>query len=505
MIQKIKYLTLLLIAVMLTTSCEKWLDLKPEDGIIRQNFWKTKEDVKSAVVGCYSSLFATTQTLFIWGEIRGDMLSPTIKTTTEQMDIINGNILSSNSITSWRVIYKTINYCNTVIDFAPQVLVSDKTFKESDLNSYLAEVHALRGLMYFNLLRSFGEVPLQLKSTSSDANLEQLEKSSQQEVWDQIVLDLTFAEKYAPTTYGIREQDKGRITRYTVNAIQADVYLWMEKYTECIDACNKVIGSGQFGLIAGKVPGDNITDSIINSQWFNTVFYEGNSNESIFEFQYDNQVMNPFYSFFISTSRQFMGSPLVMDEIYTVDPLDDTNKDIRGDFSSIRSSDGMIWKFAGTNNTSPGTPRTSTSSYAHWFVYRYSDILLMKAEALAWSGGGAEALALVKVIRSRANALIGTAKSPDPNSSIEVSDYIMEERAREFAFEGKRWYDILRNAKRNNYEHIQYLLDIVTKAAPADRQQSILNKYKDVRSHYLPINLYELQTDKNLVQNPFYQ
>lgn len=505
MIKKSKYLALFLFAVILTTSCEKWLDLKPQDGIIRQNFWKTKEDVKAAVIGCYSSLFATTQTLFIWGEIRGDMISPTIKSSAEQLNIINGNISSSNSITSWRVLYKTINYCNTVIDFAPAVLASDKTFKEADLNSYLAEAYALRALMYFNLLRSFGEVPLQLKSTSSDASLEQLVKSTQQEVWDQIVSDLTFAEQNAVTTYGIREQDKGRITRYTVNAIQADVYLWMEKYTECIDACNKVIGSGQFGLIAGKVLGDNGIDSIINSQWYNTVFYLGNSNESIFEFQYDNQILNPFYSFFISTSRQFMGSPLVMDEIYTVDPLDDTNKDIRGDFSSIRSSDGMIWKFAGTNNTSPGTPRTATSSYAHWFVYRYSDILLMKAEALAWSGGGAEALALVKVMRNRANALAGTAKSPDPNSPIEVSDYIMEERAREFAFEGKRWYDILRNSKRNNYAHIQYMLDIVTKIAPGDRQQYILNKYKDVRSHYLPINLYELQTDKNLEQNPFYQ
>ena len=503
MIKKSKYLALFLFAVILTTSCEKWLDLKPQDGIIKQNFWKTKEDVKAAVIGCYSSLFATTPKLFIWGEIRGDMISPTIKTSREQIDIINGNISSSNSITSWREFYKTINYCNTVIDFAPAVLVSDKTFKEADLNSYLAEAYALRGLMYFDLLKAFGEVPLQLKATSSDASLEQLVKSTQQEVWDQIVSDLTFAEQNAVTTYGIRQQDKGRITRYTVNAIQADVYLWMEKYTECIDACNKVIGSGQFGLIAGKVPGDNLTDSVVNSQWFNTVFYLGNSNESIFEYQYDAQILNPFYSMLISSSKQFIGSTIVMDEIYTVDPLDDKNKDIRGDFGSIRASDGAIWKFAGSDNAKD--LRTQTSSYAHWFVYRYSDILLMKAEALAWSGGGAEALSLVNVIRYRANALIATAKSPDPNTPIEVSDYIMEERAREFAFEGKRWYDILRNSKRNNYENIQFLLDIVVKTAPSDKQQSILSKYKDVRSHYLPINLYELQTDKNLEQNPFYQ
>jgi hypothetical protein len=192
-----------------------------------------------------------------------------------------------------------------------------------------------------------------------------------------------------------------------------------------------------------------------------------------------------------------------MEEVYTIDMINDQNKDIRGDLSSIKASDGTIWKFGGANNT--GTARTATSSYAHWFVYRYSDILLMKAEALAWTGKGQDALNLVKVIRDRANALPATAKSPDPLSSVDVTDYIMEERAREFAFEGKRWYDMLRNAKRNNYAHIQYLLDIITKIAAGDRQQYMLNKYKDVRSHFLPINLYELQTDKNLVQNPFYQ
>lgn len=511
MIQKVKYLTLLLFAVMLTTSCNKWLDLKPQDGIIRENFWKTKEDIKSAVIGCYSSLLvsststsitstsgSTAQTLFLWGEIRGDMVTSTVRTTSEQMDILNGNISSSNSITSWRILYKTINYCNTVIDFAPQVLLTDKTLTETDLNAYLAEAHALRGLMYFYLLRTFGEVPLQIKSTSSDSQLEQIAKSSQEEVYNQIIKDLTFAEANAVITYNNHNYDKGRITKYTVNTLQADVYLWMEKYAECIDACNKVIGSGKFGLIAGKNP-----DGTVNSQWFNTVFYNGNSNESIFEFQFDSQQVNSFFTSLINTTRQFIGSYLVMDEMYTVDYLDDTKKDIRADMASIRASDGLIWKYAGANNT--GAVRTATSSYAHWFVYRYADVLLMKAEALAWTSKGQEALDLVKVIRERASALVATERTPDPTSAVEVSDYIMEERAREFAFEGKRWYDILRNAKRNKYAHVQYMLDIVTKSAPPDRQQYILNKYKDVRSHYLPINLYELQTDKNLVQNPFYQ
>ncbi|MDP4289567.1 MAG: RagB/SusD family nutrient uptake outer membrane protein [Bacteroidota bacterium] len=502
MIQKAKYLILLLFAVMLTTSCNKWLELKPQDGIIRQNFWKTKEDVKAVVVGIYSSMLGNlSQTLFTWGEIRGDMVTSTLKTSTDQLNIMNDNITSSNSVTSWANVYQIINYCNTVIAFAPQVLNTDKTFTQTALNGYLAEAYGIRALMYFYLMRTFGEVPLQLTATSSDASIKMLPKSSQTDVYNQIVSDLTFAENNAVLTYNDNNQDKGRITKYTVNAIQADVYLWMEKYTDCITACDKVINSGKFGLIEGKRD-----DGSFNTQWFNTVFYTGNSNESIFEFQFDNQKTNPFYSFLINSStNQFVGSSFVMDEFYTVDPIDDKNKDIRADLGSIRASDGLIWKYAGASNSDPKAVRNSTSSYAHWFVYRYADILLMKAEALACTSQGQAALDLVKVIRNRANALQATEKAPDPTSAVDVCDYIMDERAREFAFEGKRWFDILRNAKRNNYAHLQYLLDIITKIAPPALQQSMVSKYSDVRSHYLPINLYELQTDSKLIQNPFYQ
>ena len=505
MVQKIKYLTLFVFVIMLTTSCNKWLEIKPQDGLIRQDFWKSKEDVKSAVIGCYTSMLATTQTQFLWGEIRADMMEKTIRTSNEQIDIINANISPTNSITTWRPIYKTINYCNTVIEFAPKALLTDNTFKQADLNGYLAEARALRGYMYMILLKTFGEVPLKLTATYSDAALEQLTKNTQKEVFDQIISDLTFAEVNALPTYGDKAQDKGRITKYSANALLADAYLWMEKYPECIAACDKVINSGKFGLVTGKYYFGK--DTIVNTQWFNTVFVQGNSSESIFEYQFDLQSLNPFYSMLASGNKQFVASPRVMEEVYMVDPVDALKYDIRGNLAAVKPSDGTIWKFCGANNA--GDIKLSGDFYTHWFVYRYSDILLMKAEALAWTPDkGQEALDLVNVIRKRANALDLTSPAAngvtatDPNA---LSDYIMQERAREFAFEGKRWYDMLRNAKRNNYANLKWLLDIEQYIADPDKQQFIVNKYKDVRSHYLPINYYELQTDKKLVQNPFYQ
>ncbi|MDQ6609550.1 MAG: RagB/SusD family nutrient uptake outer membrane protein [Bacteroidota bacterium] len=503
----LKFLFLLII-VTSASSCKKWLDLKPQNGIIRQNFWKTKEQVQAAVFGCYASLLGAPagindrplpEYFFLWGELRADMLTPSTGVSSEETDIMNVNILETNSLTNWRSVYRTINYCNTVIDFAPEVLQNDATFTQQSLDAYLAEAKALRALMYFYLVRTFRDVPLVIKATSSDDQLEQLTKSTGAQVLQQIVKDLTEAEPAAPTTYNNQTADKGRITRYTVNAIQADVYLWMEKYPEVIAACDKVINSGKYGLVSG------------NSSWFPTVFANGNSNEGIFEIQFDKQKLNTFYPMF-RTRPRFLASNIVTDPndgLFQADLLDPTKKDIRGDGAAANFGDGRIWKYIGIDDNSL---RAAEESFAHWIVYRYADILLMKAEALAMTGIGQQALDLVERIRLRAHALntggssgTGTSRSPAPSDTDGILDYILEERAREFAFEGKRWYDLLRFAKRGNYKRLNILLEMASRTVPGSLQQSAIAKYKDPNSHYLPIYQYELQTDKNLVQNPFYK
>jgi hypothetical protein len=95
--------------------------------------------------------------------------------------------------------------------------------------------------------------------------------------------------------------------------------------------------------------------------------------------------------------------------------------------------------------------------------------------------------------------------NPGPTDKAAIGDYILAERAREFAFEGKRWFDLLRNARRNNYQRLDLLLDVVANTVPADRQQSAIAKFRDKNAHYLPILSYELTTNKSLVQNPFYR
>jgi len=505
MIKNIKFATLLVLCVLLSTSCKKWLELKPVDGKVREDYWQTQDQLKASVIGCYVALSNNTlvANLFDWGELRADMITTTPNTTTEEVQYASANILSSSSLTKWASIYTVINNCNTVIQYGPLVLQNDPTLTQVQLNAYLAEARGLRALMYFYLVRTWGEAPLILDASSSDATIQLVAKNSRTDILNQIVADLTFAAANAPTNYGTDpRQNKGRLTSYGIYAIQADVYLWMagsdhpEYYQNCIDACNKVINSGNFGLIDGSN----------QNNWYTTVFFNGNSNESIFEIQYDSQLLNPFYPMFGDPSKKrFLAAQTVMDQVYTTDPVDPINvKDIRGDLGSVRSSDNLIWKFAGTSSSS--VIRAVNASYAHWFFYRYADILLLKAEASAWAGKGQDALDLINTIRTRGRALAGTLQNPSVSDPEGITEYILAERQREFAFEGKRWYDVLRCAKRDNYSHINLILTVVgTNIAAGGKGNLIQSKYADTRSHYLPINISELAADPNLVQNSFYQ
>jgi hypothetical protein len=129
MLKKVFIQTIALSALLLTTSCDSWLELRPQDGIVQDRFWNNKEQVSSAVGGIYASVIdVIPEKAFVLGEIRADMISPSFRITNNELDILNSNILPTNPLTDWRDFYRIINYCNTVITFAPTVLDKDKTY-----------------------------------------------------------------------------------------------------------------------------------------------------------------------------------------------------------------------------------------------------------------------------------------------------------------------------------------------------------------------------------------
>jgi hypothetical protein len=492
-----KKIYLISFCIMLITGCNEWLYLEPENGIIRQEYWQSKEDVNAAVMGCYASLLGNAQgrgysvpeLMFIWGEIRTDMIVPH-RLRSDYLFIYNGDILPDNGVCRWNAFYRTINYCNTVLEFADDVQETDPSFTPEALHNYESEVKAIRALMYFYLVRTFGEVPLKLNATINDNEKFAVPKSPAPVILKQIKSDLANAEKNAVLSYGNIASNKGRITKYTINAIQADVYLWCQQYDSCILACNKIINSGLFGLVEN------------DDFWFSTLYGEGNSSEGIFELQFSQEILNPYYNM-LKRNKYFKASAVAVEEFFPADPLlPPDSADIRGDGASYKVSDNYtIWKYVGKDKV---TFRTDYESYAHWIVYRYAEILLFKAEAMAQLGMIDDALKLVKTIRKRAHASKLTSMDLEVSDIRSMTDYILTERLREFAFEGKRWYDVLRMARRNNYERIDILIEMVIRSAPADRQITIKNKYLDTLSHYLPIYYTELQANPALIQNEFY-
>jgi hypothetical protein len=251
----------------------------------------------------------------------------------------------------------------------------------------------------------------------------------------------------------------------------------MEDYPSALAECNKVIDSQRFALVNA------------NSSWYNNVFFTGASTETVFEF--DQAIENPFFNLLVISRRRYVGSPNLVTDVFMPDDVDPNNVDIRS--QSFYNSFFTIIKYG-----------SQSPSFVKWQAYRISDVMLMKAEALALTGAGAEALAIVENLRLRRQALTSTQLAVDPTDIEALCDYILAERSREFAFEGKRWFDLLRHAKRDNYNRLDILLDMVYKTVDPSLHQSAMYKFRDKNSHYLPIHEQELFADSKLVQNPFY-
>ncbi len=530
--KKYSNILLTIILLMLFSSCSNWLNLAPEDGVIRQDFWKTKEEVNSAVIGCYSSILnGPVQQMFLWGELRADMLDNGVNPINDYTQVIDGEISATNSVVNWSSLYTVINNCNTVLQFAPTVQAQDGTFTDKQLKEYEAEALTLRAMMYFYLVRSFKDVPLVLTASVTDAQNYSIPKSDGTQILDTLVRDLKIAAVNAPVSYSTIAQNKSRITSWTAKTLLADIYLWQEKYTECNALCDEIIASGQYAMFpVAKSRIDISTDSgiIIDSVYvanesdadrmFASAYVNGNSIESIFELPFTVLKTNPFYNILGPSYNRLKPKLEVVDgNTFPAAEYESANQatDIRGSGFSFKL--GFVWKYVGVSR-SVNDLRISSQYTSPWLVYKYSDILLMKAEALNQLGLQSQgdpntlyhtAIANLQLVRSARNAVASQEYIfTDPVDGKLLESAILDERAREFAYEGKRWYDVLRNAKRGNYagNNINYLVNLAINSASPAKQQSLISKYMDPKhnSHYWPIFNTELEVNKALIQNEFY-
>jgi hypothetical protein len=328
--------------------CSDWLQLEPESQLTREEFWQSGDDVEAVVAGIYKEMTGLVEELFKWGDLRGDLFVPGQNISPDDRRVMDGFIYPENGLNRWEQLYRAINFANTVLKFSPLVVERDQTFDENESRALEAEALYLRSLCYFYLVRIFRDVPLVLEASENDVQDYYPAVSSEQEIFLQITDDLKISVENLPTSYARLEYDKGRATKGAAYALLGDIYLYFEKYQACIDACDQVINSGLYGLVDGE-------------DWFMN-FFPGNSNESIFEIQFDkdlnqtNQLYRMFAPTFAGTypdgNDEFRVSPFFIKE-FEIDI-----SDRRGGNRTYYSYSGggwfsiettyVLWKYVGT-------------------------------------------------------------------------------------------------------------------------------------------------------------
>lgn len=552
-----KYIMCGLAAAFGLSSCSDFLDIEPRNLVILEQFWNEKTDVDNTVAGCYEGLQSTANItrMMAWGEFRSDNISIGEKAESDDYHMykfLQANIDPNNVYTDWSSFYSVINRCNTVIFYAPQVQQKDPSFSESDLRATIAEVSAIRDLCYFYLIRSFKNVPYITTAYTDDNQPMAIPASPFEEVLDSLINDLERVKGDAvrryPTNGDKQYYQTGRITRDAIYAMLCEMYLWKKDYQKCIDYADLIIKSKQDkakedeGTLYSNM--DKYFDGYpLIANWTNqtgyfgaasdAIFANGNSEESIFELTFmnnnnmlSNGAVNAYYGY-LDGSWYYRVSPsqyLVTDVSNSLYKLFRNQYDSRY-YESIYSSN-IIGKYTASItpviettstkvSTLPSTLFAKDKSHANWIIYRLTDIMLMKAEALVQLAADnddeklQEAFKLVQVVNKRSIlkdkdriAASDMLSFPTENAKVNMEEMVMQERQRELLFEGKRWFDLVRRSMRDGNN--EYLSRQISNKGLMNAAIVTSNLETTFDAIFLPAYLEEWKVNKNVWVNPAY-
>jgi len=434
------------------------LDVEPTASIPASAAFKDKAGIERGVLGTYSSLQSLSyygRTYILFGDLAADNLAhPTDATSSDYAEVKSNAILPENSSVGgiWASIYDGINVGNNVITKIPGM--TDMT--ESEKNIALGELYFLRALNHFNLLNLFGKIPIKISPTVGVNNLN-AGRDPVDSVYAQIIKDLKFSVQNLPAS----SSTKTRASKYAATALLAKVYLYKGDYNSAYDMADSVITRGDYVLLTE----------------FNDIFASDGSAETIFEVDFTELDRNRIAEY------NFPKSLAGRREVAPSDTLLVIFESIDKRFSTTIEID-TVW-------TSPST-YSGTFPYANKYndlksgadnviVLRLAEMYLIRAEAEAKKaiGSPAKIKTDINTIRERAGLPLVTT-----NSIKDLLLDIEKERQLEFAFEGQRWFDLVRTK----------------------RAMEVLPSVTNINKTLFPIPLGELQTNNNpeMKQNPGY-
>jgi len=424
-----------------------------------EGFFKTPSDVQAAVYGAYAE-WCTTPTeksFLLMLMLRSDMVDIGDQNTDgDRIDINDFNMDAYNSLVddSWVRLYASISAANTAIEGAREI-TADQQLK----NKLEAQARFIRAFSYFHLVRCFGDVPYLGSPLETKEALDTVRRMPVADIYDRIISDLLFAKENLPAQNPSGVRNIG--TQGSAATVLADVYLTLQRYADAATEARFVItNAAKFDYQLEK----NYQD-LFNGD----IEVTGSLKEPIFTIDLKADLTSGIYNpvdGLINLTRIRDLAPRSLSvavpslKVYNSwDPRDYRKK--------VSFEDSVVINGVKTalTDTKFRVPRPHIAKYFrypgpqvgddrssdhHYCLYRYADVLLMAAEAIAESEGPtAEAIGYVNQIRARArfNGKTDTSFPPDIQLGIGRDDFIKvvrEERRLEFAFEFNRWYDIKR-------------------------------------------------------------
>ncbi len=536
-------------------SCSDFLEIEPLNDIVLDKFWNEENDVENIVAGCYSGMQnrILIERMIVWGELRSDHLigGTGVQDNINIQNILKENITANNVYTSWGEFYDIINRCNTVLHYSPLVAERDPNYTETELMATRAEVSAIRDLCYFYLIRTFRDVPYSTQPFLDELQQMAMPATKFDAVLDSLITDLENVKSYAVKTYPVSKTNYqcGRITQDAIHAMLAEMYLWKKDYANSVKYADMVIdaktqrfqdeidnaggNSSSYKMFEGyPLIYDSYTTGNLYGNAYGTIFGSGASRESILEliFADDNTRLANHGLSFLYGNQKTMPCIVKPADFITTDVSDASYKvfcdkyDTRNYENLYKMSasqygvakyvckSGMV-SISSTEITSSASPSYPEEyCHANWILYRLTDVMLLKAEALVQMVDGdakteandsllRAAYDIVSVINKRSNCATTYMPITYANYSTksQMENLVFEERARELMFEGKRWYDLVRRSLRDG--NTSYLVQQVTRKG-SDNASVVQAKLAKMDAIFWPYNLDELKVNPYLVQNP---
>ena len=475
------------------------LDKEPLPSIAPSNFFNNADDAEAAITSAYDGLQRTGlygQDLNVVGEMPSDDCT-SINGDVNALEIINWFPFTSQVNNVWNDSYAGINRANAVLKYVPTIdMPTDRRYQIT------GEAYFLRALHYFNLVRLYGGVPLRVTPTESgDPASVQLARATPEQIYTQIADDLTKAESLTAATFGDKVVDRARATKTAVQALQARVYLTTRQWPLAQAAAAKVLSAGGYAL-AGN---------------FGSLYPADNNLESIFEVQFaanadggfilpDLLLPNPpatysFSKFNIPTLFRSAADAKPTDLTAVVDTARDGRWKRIGKVTGGVSYNSVVFGGKGTGNDQGyfvykwRSNPNGFNSPDNYYVLRLADVYLMFAEASnEQTGPNADALARLNTVRTRAQLPALTLTDLPTKEAFRAE--VDKQRRLELAFEGERWFDLLRYTSQVQADptatHAVTALDMI-------EQQ---RQTRDAKYLLFPIPQGELNNNVLAQQNP---